>query len=236
MLNRTLEPEVMDDPRGAIDYDEMDHREVNERFVDDFLVNLANGGSRALSSGLKVLDASGLKVLDVGVGTAQIPIELCRRGFEIEVLGIDLADHMLKRSRENIERAGLQQRITVRKVDAKSMPFADGQFEVVLSNSILHHIPEPVTVIREMQRVLASKGLLFVRDLMRPETEAEVELLVRTYAGHENPHQQQLFRQSLHAALTVDEVLACCEEVKFADLTVKATSDRHWTLIAKNAP
>jgi hypothetical protein len=37
MLQRVLEPEVMDTAEEAIDYDRMDHREVNRRFVDDFL-------------------------------------------------------------------------------------------------------------------------------------------------------------------------------------------------------
>jgi hypothetical protein len=58
MLNRTLEPEVMDTAADALDYDRMDHREVNRRFVDDFLAAAPD-----LSD-----------VLDLGTGTAQIPI------------------------------------------------------------------------------------------------------------------------------------------------------------------
>ena len=37
MLPRVLEPEVMDSPEEARDYDAMDHAEVNRRFVADFL-------------------------------------------------------------------------------------------------------------------------------------------------------------------------------------------------------
>ena len=57
-----------------------------------------------------------------------------------------------------------------------------------------------------MRRVLRPGGLLFVRDLLRPKTADEVEHLVATYAGDETPQQRQLFRQSLHAALTLDEL------------------------------
>ena len=74
MLPRTLEAEVMDSAAEARDYDAMDHREVNRVFVADFLAAWGGGGS----------------VLDVGTGTAQIPIELCRRSPLPVVTAIDL--------------------------------------------------------------------------------------------------------------------------------------------------
>ena len=43
--------------------------------------------------------------------------------------------------------AGLIDRITLNQVDAKQMPFPDAYFDVVLSNSIVHHIAEPLDVI-----------------------------------------------------------------------------------------
>ena len=63
MLPRVLETEAMDTPAEAADYDAMDHREVNRAFVIDFLAAGPPPG----------------EILDLGTGTAQIPIELCRR-------------------------------------------------------------------------------------------------------------------------------------------------------------
>ena len=40
-LSRILEPEIMDSPEEAADYDSMDHAEVNRRFVDDLLAAIA---------------------------------------------------------------------------------------------------------------------------------------------------------------------------------------------------
>ncbi|MEZ6147292.1 MAG: class I SAM-dependent methyltransferase [Planctomycetaceae bacterium] len=75
----------------------------------------------------------------------------------------------------------------MRMVDGKSLPYEPGEFDVVMSNSIVHHIPEPFEALREMRRVVRPGGLLFVRDLLRPDSEAEVERLVTLHAGEETP-------------------------------------------------
>src|SRR4051812_5050338 len=109
MLERVLEPEVMDTADEARDYDAMDHSAVNRVFVADFLA---------------VWDGR-WPVLDVGTGTAQIPIEFCKQAMTGQVIAIDAAAHMLTVARENIRKAGLEHRIALRLADAKVMPFAD---------------------------------------------------------------------------------------------------------------
>ena len=221
MLPRTLEPEVMDTAEDASEYDLMDHEEVNRRFVADW-------GAASQQSG--VAPEVPLLMLDVGTGTARIPIALCQRYSNLTITAIDLADEMLKLARVNIDRASLSRRITLQRVDGKQLPFSDGAFDSVVTNTILHHIPEPLDCLREMVRVLAPGGLLFVRDLMRPENGSAVESLVDLHTQGAPPSQRQLFRQSLHAALTLDEVREMLEELRLSRDWVQATSDRHWTL------
>jgi ubiquinone/menaquinone biosynthesis C-methylase UbiE len=220
MLARVLEPEVMDTPEEARDYDAMDHTTVNRVFVADFLA--AWGG-----------DAHDPVVLDVGTGTAQIPLELCRRHPTVQVLAIDLAEHMLRLGKENVARAGLEDRIRLERRDAKRLPHPEGTFGAVISNSIVHHIPEPAAVFAEMVRVAKPGALLFVRDLLRPPDEASLRHLVQLYAGAANAHQQQMFGDSLHAALTLDEVRGLVGAHRFSPDTVKQTTDRHWTWLAR---
>jgi len=205
MLPRVLEPEVMDTAEEAADYDAMDHSGVNRVFVGDFVAAFS-GQRSAISEDSSSLVIGDSTLLDVGTGTALIPIELASRELGFRITAIDLAEEMLWLGRRNVERAGYADCISLELVDAKRMPYADGTFDAVMSNSIVHHIPEPLGVLAEMWRVLKPGGLLFVRDLLRPETADEVERIVATYAGSESPRQQQLFRQSLHAALTVEEV------------------------------
>jgi ubiquinone/menaquinone biosynthesis C-methylase UbiE len=213
MLPRILEPEVMDSAAEARDYDAMDHAQVNRVFVADFL-NLWEGQ---------------LPILDLGTGTAQIPIELCRQSDAAIVVGIDLAEHMLALGRENAARAALDTRIRLERQDAKALPYPNASFGAVISNSIIHHIPEPGRVVAEMVRVLRPGGCLFIRDLLRPDDERMLQQIVRTYAGDANAHQQKMFSDSLHAALTLGEVRALAAGVGDDPVEVMQTSDRHWT-------
>ena len=234
MLTRRLEPEVMDTAEDAHDYDSMDHSTVNRVFVDDLLTfrsRTRESSDRSLTTSATGAAAHQfLNVLDVGTGTALIPIELCRREFECRITAIDLAAEMLKLADLNIARADLASRIQAEQIDAKHMPYAASVFDAVISNSIVHHIPEPRDVFVEMLRVLRSSGVLFVRDLLRPQSLAEVDHLVANYAGRENAHSQQLFRDSLHAALSLSEVRELAAACGIAASAAQQTSDRHWTL------
>ncbi len=219
MLPRVLEPELMDTEADAIDYDTMDHSAVNAVFAEDLLDAIARWGPAAC----------GPTVLDLGAGTAQIPIEFCRRNSAIRIVAVDAAESMIVVARRNVAAAGLADRIELVLADAKHLDFEDGQFSVVVSNSILHHIPEPAEVVAELLRVTAPGGLVFHRDLARPADAGEVDHLVATYAAGANAHQQQLFADSLRAALTLEEMQNLVGQFGFAPVTVQMTSDRHWT-------
>jgi ubiquinone/menaquinone biosynthesis C-methylase UbiE len=115
-------------------------------------------------------------------------------------------------------------------VDAKALDFGDGSFPAVISNSIVHHIPEPRGVLSEMVRVLAPQGTLFIRDLLRPADESTLSRLVQTYAGEATELQRAMFRASLHAALTLQELREVIGPLGIPDSAVHQTSDRHWTV------
>ena len=215
-LHRVLETEVMDTPEEARDYDAMAHDAVNRAFVNDMLA----------------AGEVGFDVLDLGTGTAQIPLELCRQYADCRVKGVDLSMHMLDLARINIEQAGFAQRISVERGDAKRLPFDEGAFDAVISNSIVHHIPDPMVVLAEAVRVTLAGGLVFFRDLMRPQSRKEVAEFVRLYAGNENPRQRKMFDDSLCAVLSLVEIRRLVGSLGFAPETVQASSNRHWTWCA----
>ena len=226
-LNRILEPEVMDSEREAQEYNDMDHSVVNQRFVEELFQFVRDQNSVGADGEIDLGD-----VLDLGTGTALIPIELCRQDHECRVMAVDLAVSMLELARYNVEAGGMIERITLAQVDAKKMGYDRGAFDVVISNSIIHHIPQPLSCLREMVRVVAEDGLLFIRDLMRPEDKETLEELVVAYTGKESEYSQKLFRDSLHAALSLDEIRELVASLGFEPDSVKATSDRHWTWTA----
>ncbi len=182
MIPRTLEPEVMDTDEAARAYDAMDHREVNSRFVDDFLVAFPEAVVTASGDDDWLDPDSRVSILDLGTGTAQIPIELCQRTDLVRVMAADAAIAMLEIVRVNVEFASVQQQIQLDHVDAKKLHYRDGMFDAVMSNSIVHHIPEPAIVLAEAVRVTCAGGLLFFRDLLRPDNGDTLDKLVETYA------------------------------------------------------
>ncbi len=214
LVTRVLEPEVMDTWEEAWAYDQMDHAGVNCRFVDDLLA----GGPL------------GADVIDLGTGTALIPIELCRRIKDVRVLAVDASASMLDLANRHLEIEQLKDRIELQQADCKVMAgFAAGMADSVISNSLIHHLPEPALAIRAALRLLRPGGRLFIRDLVRPAARGEVERLVALYASHETEGSRTMFRESLLAALSLEEVRQLFGSFGLSPDDVKLTSDRHWT-------
>ncbi len=212
MLERVLEPEVMDSQEDADEYAAFDNTAVNEEFV-----------ARAL----ELAPARGA-VLDVGTGPGDIAVLLAQRAPSLRILAIDLGEHMLKMARANVLRAGLSQRVEVARIDAKSSGLPPASFDMILSNSLVHHIPEPGELFAELGRLARDGAALFIKDLHRPASEAELTALVERYAEGCSGYQRRIFADSLRAALTVDEVKAICAKVELSGVEVRRTSDRHW--------
>ena len=214
MLERILEPEVMDTERDAREYAAFDNRTVNEEFV-----------ARAL----ELAPASGT-VLDIGTGPGEIAILLAQRNQRLRILAIDLGKHMLELARANVRAAGLHGQVEVAELDAKATGLRAGSFDLIVCNSLVHHIPEPEGLFREVQRLARPGAGLFIKDLHRPASRAELERLVEVHAEACNDYQRQIFFDSLHASLTVSEIKSICERRALSGVEVGRCSDRHWSL------
>ncbi|WP_293251235.1 MULTISPECIES: methyltransferase domain-containing protein [unclassified Microcoleus] len=212
-MQRVLEPEVMDTWEEAVEYDSMDFTEVNAAFA----------------KSARSLGPMCGKILDAGTGTARIPIAIARMRPAWELTCIDLSANMLKLGLENVEKAGVRSQINLELVDAKAMPYPDRYFDMVISNSIIHHLPDPLPFFQEVKRVLKPNGAIFLRDLLRPLDEITRDNLVQMYAADCNSHQKQLFGDSLQAAFTLDEVETMMQNAGLHGLRIYESSDRHWT-------
>lgn len=213
-LQRTPEPTIMSAADEAAEYLGMDHSEVNARFVDELLTGPV-----------------GPRVIDLGCGPALIPIELCGRDPQFEVMAVDGTVEMLELAKVEIDMAGMLGQISLHHADANQMDdFKDEMADTVISNSLIHHLDDPIQGLATAVRLTKPGGRVFIRDLYRPESEEVVEKLVQTYAGDEQPDAQQLFRQSLHASLTLDEVRHLAGGFGISAEHVQMSSDRHWTI------
>jgi ubiquinone/menaquinone biosynthesis C-methylase UbiE len=93
--------------------------------------------------------------LDAGCGDgrylAALDAELPDR-----VAGVDISQRILDTARERVARADL------RRTTLESLPFADGEFDLVLSSQVIEHVLFPSTAVRELTRVLRPAGRLVI--------------------------------------------------------------------------
>jgi ubiquinone/menaquinone biosynthesis C-methylase UbiE len=212
-LERILEPEAMDTAEEAEGYDSMDHKVPNANFV----------------SRLFELGAKG-RMLDLGTGPAHMPIMICGLREEVTVVGLDLAENMLRLAATNVERSGFGERIELVLGDAKDVELESQSFDAVFSNTILHHIPDPRPFLREALRLLKPGGVLFIRDLYRPESVERIDELVEMHSGDANDYQRALFGASLNAAFTQNELRGIADECGLQHAEIVIDSDRHMSL------
>jgi ubiquinone/menaquinone biosynthesis C-methylase UbiE len=104
---------------------------------------------------------------DLGCGPGQLVIELARRAPGLHVTGIDLSDEMIARGQKKARRAGVADRVSFRRGDARQIPFPDASLDLVVSTLSLHHWSDPVAVLNEIARVLRPGGSFLIFDLRR---------------------------------------------------------------------
>lgn len=191
-MGRVLEPEVMDDRGEAIVYDRL----CRERFA---------ASDRAFARRAVALGPKRGLILDVGAGPAWIVIYMAQANPEWDIRAVELSDPMLELAEKNIAQAGLKDRITVRRGDAKSLPYSDRSFDMVISNSLLHHLEDPLQGLEQIHRVLRPRGALLVRDLRRPPK--LIRWILSTVATRGmDPVGKKMYKNSLAAALTRREL------------------------------
>lgn len=120
-----------------------------------------------LEQGRKAVEtAAGRPILDVPVGTAYFTIEAARR-HEGLVVGVDIAQGMVLEARRAAERAGVRN-LSVVRADAHHLPFPDGTFGAILCTNGIQVMPGLMETFRELARVLAPTGLLYLSTITLP--------------------------------------------------------------------
>jgi ubiquinone/menaquinone biosynthesis C-methylase UbiE len=196
-LPRVPEPEVMDDSGEVEAY--------SSATAQDYLNALDN---TFVEHALRLLKGSARgRALDIGTGPGQIVIKLARRLTRWKFVGVDRSPGMIAQAQANLASAGseLAGRVEFQLADGNHLPFPDKSFDLVLCNSVLHHLAEPEKLLSEMARLVSRGGAILLRDLRRPGRVA-FPLHVRWHGRHYSGVMYQLYRDSVRSAYTVPEL------------------------------
>jgi len=212
-MNRTLEPELMDDPLQAKAYAETDFSAENQGFVELFREYFPE-----FSQG---------HVFDLGCGPGDIPVRLARAFPDCRITGIDASRPMIELAEQAIRQAGVSDRVTVRCERFQDLAGAN-QADAAISNSLLHHLPNPLQFWHKLRLFVKPGSPVLVMDLLRPESPEVAQAIVDQYAGGASEILRRDFYNSLLAAFTEDEIGSQLAQMNLTRLLIDVPDDRHW--------
>ncbi|TVS13765.1 MAG: class I SAM-dependent methyltransferase [Wenzhouxiangella sp.] len=212
-MQRIPEPELMDEPAQARAYAEADFSEPNQLFADAVVEAL--GDHRAGT------------MIDLGCGPGDICLRLARALPRWRLTALDAGPNMLALAREALDRASLSDRIELRQARLpRGRP--EQTFDAVISNSLLHHLPDPMTLWQSIAALAGPGAYVQVMDLQRPDSVERARRIVDQHAADAPAILREDFYNSLLAAWTADEAGEQINAAGLAGLRVSRPSERHW--------
>jgi ubiquinone/menaquinone biosynthesis C-methylase UbiE len=205
----------MDSEAQTLAYAAADFDEANSLFTDYFRARFAD------------LPASG-RMADLGCGPGDITIRMAKALPEWRVTGLDAGENMLRRAQELLSASGMSNRVDFRLAYLPDPSLESGSWEAVVSNSLLHHLPDPQVLWRSIRQLGKPGAAVQVMDLIRPESEESARNLVELYASDAPDVLREDFYHSLLAAYTPVEVSGQLIEAGLDRLKIESASDRHW--------
>jgi 2-polyprenyl-3-methyl-5-hydroxy-6-metoxy-1,4-benzoquinol methylase len=215
MMLRVLEPELMDDPEQALVYARADFENENQGFVDRFHEYFPE-----FTAG---------HILDLGCGPGDIPVRFARAFPACRITGVDASKPMIALAGVAAIQAGLADRITLHCERFQAVSLVEPA-DAVVSNSLLHHVPNPLQFWHRLRQLTKRGSPVLVMDLLRPSSPEEAQIIVDRYAAKEPEILRRDFYRSLLAAFTEDEVAAQLAEMNLSRLIVDVPDDRHWVV------
>ncbi len=205
----------MEDETQAAAYASADFEQPHSRFIELFQESFPG------------LDVTGA-VIDLGCGPGDITFRIARAFPDCVVHGVDGSPAMLRASRHLLEGASnVRDRVRLIEGLLPNVKMPLRQYDIVISNSLLHQLHDPQVLWRSVRRFAASRAPVFMMDLRRPSTVAEAERLRAQYVGSEPEILQRDFFNSLLAAFEPEEIVVQLRTAGLSHFTVRMIGDRH---------
>lgn len=126
------------------------------------------------------------QVLDVAIGTADLTIEMLRRGKALQVTGLDLSTEMMAIGKQKVENAKREGQVDFVFGNAQKMPFEDASFDAVTCAFGCRNFQNLDEGLREMYRVLKPGGQVTILEFSYP-TRRYIRVLYDFYFTHVLP-------------------------------------------------
>ena len=216
-MQRTTEAELMNDEAQALAYAQADFEAPHKLFI------------QAFKSAFPEKDVGGY-ILDMGCGPADISIRFAQSFPDCLIDALDGAPRMLEHAIRAVDKAQLTDRIHLMQGVLPEVCLSRDNYDVVISNSLLHHLHEPDVLWDCIKQFGVAGTRVFIMDLMRPESEQAVREFVDLYADDEPQILRDDFYHSLCAAFLPEEIQSQIAIAGLSHFEVRIISDRHLTV------
>jgi ubiquinone/menaquinone biosynthesis C-methylase UbiE len=189
------------------------------RFYDEHSRRFMGSVYRSFVKKLSKVNPTGNKVLDVGTGSGHLAIELAKAYPDWQITGIDVSEEMIKLAWENASRSSLNDKINFMVYSAEALPFANGDFDLVVSNASLHLWGNPLKVFKEIARVTAPGGYCLLWDNLRLTASLPFLSIIGWGMGM-NKAQRELWLKAVQASYTISEVKEILRESPLKDARI----------------
>lgn len=225
VMQRSPEPELMDEEQQALAYAEADFSRTDQAFVECILERLEGSGGLPPQ-----------RLVDLGCGPGNISFRLAEALPSLPLLAIDGAAAMLepglRRQRAEPGRWPLLRFLKARlPLEAGALAALPSDyrppFQLLVSNSLLHHLHDPEVLWRALRQLGAAGSLVVLRDLRRPDSVADLDVLVERHAAAAPPLLRRDYRASLQAAFRPEEVEIQLRRAGLSCLSVEPIEDRY---------
>lgn len=165
------------------------------------------------------------KLLDLGCGDGEIPIIISKE-TDCEITAIDGSQAMLNEFNKKIKKNNVRNIFLHKKLIDHNL-FLGKSFDVIICNSVLHHVSDLSLFWNTIFRLTRKNGIICLMDLIRPKSNKEMDNVLLKHGG-KDPVLLDDFKNSLKAAYTINEVAQQLEGFNNISFNIKLISDRHF--------
>jgi len=198
----------------ALAYAKADFAQVNQGFVDRFRACFPK--------------AVGGAMVDLGCGPGDIPVRFAKALPGLTITAVDGSEPMIALAKQAAKQAGVEDRVHARCARLPVLPLPLQSFDAVVSNSLVHHMPDPHLFWNEVVRLGRPGAAVLIMDLLRSESPERARQIVEQYSGDEASVLKEDFFNSLCAAFTLREIRYQIRSRGLGGLACELGSDRHW--------
>jgi 2-polyprenyl-3-methyl-5-hydroxy-6-metoxy-1,4-benzoquinol methylase len=215
-MRRVPEREVMDTPKNVIAYEKADA--VFESYYREYADGILSRYNDCCT-----------EIIDLGCGTARIPILLAQRLPNANITALDASLPMINAAKELARKAGVLDRIDFVQAYLPDIKGLEGKYSLILSDGTLHHLPKQDSFWVPVKKLARIPTAVYVKDLFRAPNKEAARAIVERVSPDEDRAFKTDFYNSLLAAYSIDEVRKQLAKHSLP-LKVSQVSERHMVI------